>query len=178
MVELAAQRYGTALFELAVENNQVDEMLNEVMHLKDIISEETDFLELISNPKISMDDRKQVIENIFEGRISDYIIGLIDLVIKKNRQSLLLQIFEDFITKINEHKGVVIATVTVCEPLTQVQEEALTKRLETLTKKTISLQQEFDKSLVGGIVIRIGDRIMNYSVKGMLNAMSKEILNS
>lgn len=59
MVELVAQRYGTALFELALENNQIDEMLEEVSHLKNIISEEPEFLGLISNPKISMDDRKK-----------------------------------------------------------------------------------------------------------------------
>lgn len=178
MVELVAQRYGTALFELALESNKVDEMLAEVIHLTDILSEEPEFLELISNPKISMDDRKQIIEDIFKDKISDYTVGLIDLVIKKSRQSLLLQIFEDFISKINEHKGVVVADITVCEPLSQDQEEMLTKRLEALTNKTISLNQQIDTSLVGGIVIRIGDRIMNYSVKGILGAMSKELLHN
>jgi len=177
MVELVAQRYGTALFELALESNQVDEMLTEVAHLKEVLSEEPEFLELISNPKISMDDRKQVIVDVFNGKISDYIVGLIDLVINKNRQNLLLQIFEDFISKVNEHKGVVVADITVCEPLSQEQEKMLIKRLETLTKKTITLSQHIDPSLVGGLVIRIGDRIMNYSVKGMLGAMSKEILH-
>lgn len=178
MVELVAQRYGTALFELALENNQMDVMLDEVVGLKNVLSEEPEFIDLISNPKIAMNDRKKVIEDIFNGKISEYIIGMIDLIIKKNRQNILLQILDDFISKVNEHKGVVIADITVCEPLTQSQQSNLINRLETLTKKTIILKQQVDPSIVGGVVIRIGDRIMNYSVKGMLGAMSKSLLHN
>ncbi|PKM51563.1 MAG: ATP synthase F1 subunit delta [Firmicutes bacterium HGW-Firmicutes-7] len=176
MVELVAQRYGTALFELALEKNQINEMEQEVVALKMILSEETELMELISNPKISLNDRKKVIDEIFKDKISDDLIGLIDLTIHKKRQNVLLHIFEDFISKVNAYKGVVIVDVTVYEPLSKDQESELIGRLETLTKKTIVLKQSVDESLVGGLIIRMGDRIMNHSVKGMIGAMSKQLL--
>ncbi|PKM95318.1 MAG: ATP synthase F1 subunit delta [Firmicutes bacterium HGW-Firmicutes-1] len=176
MVELVAQRYGTALFELALENNQIDEMEQEVVCLKKILSEEKELIELISNPKITLNDRKKVVEDIFKDKISDNLLGLIDLTIHKKRQNMLLQIFEDFLSKVNEHKGVVIVDVTVYTLLSKVQETELIGRLEALTKKTIVLNQKVDKSLVGGLIIRMGDRIMNHSVKGMIGAMSKQLL--
>lgn len=176
MVELVAQRYGTALFELALENNKIDEMEQEVISLKSILSNESELMELISTPKITVNNRKKVIEDIFKGKISDELLGLIDLTIHKKRQNLLPQIFEDFLLKINTHKGVVVVDVTVYTLLSNVQEIDLINKLEKLTKKTVVLKQNVDESIVGGIIIRMGDRIMNHSVKGMIGAMSKQLL--
>lgn len=175
MAELVAQRYGTALFELAVENNQIDKMEEEIKVIQNVIKEEPEFLELISNPKIALEDRRTVIKDVFDGKISDGILGLIDLTILKNRQEFLPQIIEFFIAKVNQHKGLAIVKVTSSTTLTPEQEKQLKDRMEALTKKTIQLQVKTDESLVGGMVVRMGDRIMNYSVKGMLGAMSKAL---
>ncbi len=175
MAELVAQRYGTALFELAVENNQIDKMEEEIKVIQKVLQDEPEFLELISNPKIALNDRRTVLKDVFDGKISDGILGLIDLTILKNRQEFLPQIIEFFIAKANKYKGLEIVKVTSSTVLSAEQEKQLKERMEKLTKKTIVLKLEVDESLVGGMVVRMGDRIMNYSVKGMLGAMSKAL---
>lgn len=179
MVELVvAQRYGTALFQLALEENQIDKMEQDIVLLKDTFANEKDLMGLISNPQIPISERKKIIEEVFSGNVSKDLLGLIDLTIQKKREDILPQIFEDFLSRVNEYKGILIVSVTVFNPLTNEQEKALINKLEKATKKTIQLEQKIDKSLIGGMVIRIGDRILNNSIKGMIENMSKNLLST
>lgn len=179
MVELVvAQRYGTALFQLALEENQIDKMEKDIILLKDTFANEKDLMGLISNPQIPISERKKIIEEVFSGNVSKDLLGLIDLTIQKKREDILPQIFEDFLSRVYEYKGILIVSVTVFNPLTKEQEKALINKLEKATKKTIQLEQKIDKSLIGGMVIRIGDRILNNSIKGMIENMSKNLLST
>lgn len=179
MVELVvAQRYGKALFELALENNQIDEMEADVLFLKNTFKNEKDFKELLSNPQIPINERRKMLNEIFSGRILDDLIGLMDITIQKKRQDILPQIFDDFLSKVNKHKGILIVHATVYNQLTKDQEKALISKLQNVTKKSIQLNQNVDKSLIGGLVLRIGDRIINNSVKGMMEELSKELLSN
>lgn len=178
MAELVAGRYGTALFELAVENNRVDAIKEEVINLKNILSEEKEFVELIKHPRISLEARRKMVEDIFEGKISDELLGLIDLTIQKGRQNFLIEIFEDFLSLVNNYYGIAVVSVTSHTALSDAQKQQLIKKLETITKKTVSIVEYIDETLIGGIVLRMGDRIVDYSIKGMIGKMTKQMLTS
>lgn len=178
MAELVAGRYGTALFELAVENNNVDSIKQEVINLKNILSEEKEFVELIKHPRISMDARRKMVEDVFGGKISDELLGLIDLTIQKGRQNLLLEIFEDFLSQVNTYHGIAVVSITSQTALSDAQKQQLIKKLETITNKKVSLVEYIDETLIGGMMLRMGDRIVDYSIKGMLGRMTKQMLTS
>lgn len=176
MAELVEKRYGIALFELAQESNRVEEMESEVLVLKEILSNEKEFLEILSHPHVSMSNKRNLIEEVFKDQISMELMGLIDLIVQKNRQSLLLPIFEDFMARVREFRGILAVNVTVSQPLSEIERSKLLQRLSEATKKSISLTEHCDNTLIGGMVIRIGDRIVDSSIKGMLSKMSKQML--
>jgi len=175
MVELVAKRYGTALYELAVENNQVEKLEEEVKTVKSIFISEKELLEVLDHPQVNIKDKQKLIEDIFSEKVSKEILGLIDLTIRKNRQNELINIFEYFLEKTNEDKGILIAHITSVEKLNEEEINKLTTRLEELTKKKIEIKQIIDPSIIGGLVIRIKDRIVDYSIKGRLDALSKDL---
>ena len=175
MVELISKRYGTAIYELAVENNNLEKVEKEIKMVIDIFEDEKDLQEVLNHPKVSIGEKIKIIENIFKGKINDDILGLIILTINKSRQNCLVDIFKYCLNKIDEHNGIVSAFVTSAIELKEEQKNAIVKRLEELTKKTITVEYTVDNSLIGGLVIRIGDRIVDNSVKEKIRNMSKEL---
>lgn len=178
MVELIANQYGTALFELALESDQLDHIENEVLQLKSILEQQDDLIYLLNHPQIDMKNKITTIQSIFNGEISDDVLGLIELTIKKGRQNILVEIIDIFLKKGLEYKGIIVVQVTTITTLSEVQKSLIKKKFETITNKTIILEESIDETLIGGIIIRIGDRILDHSIKGRLNELSKQLLTS
>ncbi|MCT4597572.1 MAG: ATP synthase F1 subunit delta [Vallitalea sp.] len=175
MVELVAKRYGSALFELAVETNQVEFFKEQLQWIKDVFHEEKDFTNLLNHPKVIADDKIAMIENVFEGKVSKEILGLLVVSIKKGRASNLLDIIDYCINEIDDYEGNAKAYVTSATSLTDKQIDDIKKRLEETTSKKIILKLNVDESLIGGLIIRIGDRIVDNSIRGKIEAISKEL---
>jgi F-type H+-transporting ATPase subunit delta len=175
MVELVAKRYGSALFELAVETNQVEFFKEQLQWIKDVFHEEKDFTNLLNHPKVIANDKIAMIENVFEGKVSKEILGLLVVSIKKGRASNLLDIINYCINEIDDYEGNAKAYVTSAISLTDKQIDDIKKRLEETTSKKIILKLNVDESLIGGLIIRIGDRIVDNSIRGKIEAISKEL---
>lgn len=175
MVELIAKRYGTALYELAVETNQVVFFKEQLQWMKQVFHDEKDFTNLLNHPKVIADDKIAMVENVFEGKISKEILGLLVVSINKGRASNLLDIIDYCINEINNFEGNAKAYVTSSTSLSDKQVEDIKKRLEETTNKKIILKLNVDESLIGGLIIRIGDRIVDNSIRGKIEAISKEL---
>lgn len=177
MAELIQKRYGTALFELAVENNLIEQIEKEVLQLKVILTEEKELLEILSHPQISMSNKKKLIEDVFKDQISDELMGLIHVTIQKGRQGFLVRIMDDFIGKVNDYHGILTVDVHVSQMLSEMQRNQLVEKLEGITQKTVLLKEHLDETLIGGMVVRIGDRIVDTSVKARISKMSRLMMN-
>jgi F-type H+-transporting ATPase subunit delta len=175
MVELIAKRYGTAIYQLAVEKDQIDIVANEIASIKTVLETEEDFVKILNHPKIVVEEKIALVESIFKGKVSDDVMGLIVLTIVKGRQSHLVDIIKYCEDAIDEHNNIVSAFVTSTEKLDKPHKKQLNQRLETLTGKSVNMSYDVDKSLIGGMIIRIGDRILDSSIKGKLANMSKAL---
>ncbi|GMQ57693.1 F0F1 ATP synthase subunit delta [Vallitalea sediminicola] len=175
MAELIAKRYGTALFELAVETNQVNLVGEQLEFIKEIILTEKDFMGLLNHPKVVVENKIAMVEDIFEGKIIKEILGLLVIAIKKGRANNLLKIINYCLDEIDALKGNAKAYVSSAQELTDEQLDSIRNRLEETTKKKIILVTSVDENLIGGLVIRIGDRIIDNSIKGKIEAISKEL---
>ena len=177
MAKLISKTYGDALFELAVEEGKVDVLLEETRQLQKVLSENIEFGRLMNHPKIIKEEKIQVAKNVFEGRISDELLGLLTIVIAKDRYKDIDTILDYFIGEVKKYQGIGIATVTTAVPLKEAQCKKIEQKLLDTTEYTeMEMHYNLDASLIGGMTIRIGDRVVDCSIKTKLNELQKELL--
>ena len=176
MAKLVAKVYGDALFAAAVEAGRMDEMYEEICELRKILGDNEELQKLLDNPKIIREEKESIIENVFRGRISNEIVELMKLMIAKGRYSQIESVFDYVIGLVKEEKKIGIAYVISALPLTGTQKANIIKRLLDTTKyEEFEMNYSVDKSLIGGVVIRIGDRVVDSSIKTKLYELSKDL---
>lgn len=176
MAKLVANSYGNALFELALEKNSIEDMLQEVICIQNVFKENADFRKFLSHPQISKEEKISVIENVFKGKADDDIVGLLVMIIKKDRYNEIDAILSYFINRVKEHKHIGIASVTSAVELNDEQKKNIVDRLIELTDyKEFEISYIVDKDILGGLIIRIGDRVVDSSLKSKLNSMAQEL---
>lgn len=177
MAKLAAKTYGDSLFELALEEGKVELFLEEAGFVLQVLTENEDLVKLMTHPKISKEEKEKVVENIFKSNISDEMTGFLVIVIKKGRFKEMKAILSYFIARVKEYKKIGVAFVTTAVELRQEQKEALVKRLlETTEYETMEMNYSVDPSLLGGMTVRIGDRVVDSSIKHKLNDLTRDLL--
>ncbi len=177
MAKLISKTYGDALFELAVEEDKVDALLEEIGQLQQVLSENEEFGRLMNHPKIIKEEKIQVAKNVFGGRLSDELLGFLIIIISKDRYRDIDAILDYFIAEVKQYKGIGVATVTTAVPLREEQCRKIERRLLDTTSYTkMEMNYLLDKSLIGGMVIRIGDRVVDSSISTKLNELQKELL--
>ena len=177
MAKLISKTYGDALFELAVEQDKVDALLEEIEQLRQVLSENEEFGRLMNHPKIIKEEKIQVAKNVFEGRMSSELLGFVTIIISKDRYKDIDAILDYFIAEVKQYKGIGVATVTTAVPLRLEQRRKIEQRLlDTTSYKKMEMNYLLDKSLIGGMVIRIGDRVVDSSIKSKLDALQKKLM--
>ena len=161
MAKLVSKTYGDALFELAVESNQLDELLGQVREVSRILAENGELTKLMNHPKIVKEEKIEILEQIFKGRISGELLGLMRMLVAKNHYGEMESVFSYFIQQVKEYKNIGTAYVTSAFPLSASQKEQIQARLLATTKYvSFEIHYAVDASLIGGMVIRIGDRVV------------------
>ncbi len=166
MAKLVSKVYGDALFEEAIEKQKLDTVFEEVKGLRLIWKENPELAELLDNPKIVKEEKTGIIQNIFAGRVSDDLMGFLTVIVEKGRQKDIPAICDYFITIVKEYKKIGVAHVVSAIELKEEQKAALVKRLlETTQYVEFEMEYQVDPSIIGGLVIRIGDRVVDSSIK-------------
>ncbi|MCM1386554.1 MAG: F0F1 ATP synthase subunit delta [Bacillus sp. (in: Bacteria)] len=177
MAKLISKTYGDALFELAVEENKVDSLLEEIEQLQKVLKENDEFGKLMTHPKINKEEKLQVVTNVFKGRISDELLGFITIIISKDRYQEIDEILEYFLAEVKKYKGIGVATVTTAVPLREEQcKQIEQKLLDTTDYRSMEMNYKLDAALIGGMVIRIGDRVVDSSISTKLSELQKDLL--
>lgn len=165
------------MFELAVEENKVDELYEEIQQLQDILKKNDEFGKLMEHPKIIKEEKLKVLDNVFKGKLSDELLGFMTIIISKDRYQEMDDILEYFIMEVKKYKGIGVATVTTAVPLRDEQRAKIERRLLDTTKyKSMEMHYKQDAALIGGMVVRIGDRVVDSSIKTKLNEMQRDLL--
>lgn len=177
MAKLVSKTYGEALFELAIEENKLDVFMDEVKTLLQLMEENPEFSKLMNHPKIDKDEKLAVIEAVFGGRMDKELTVFLRLLIIKDRYAQVEEVFAYFLDLGKKEKGIGVAFVTSAVPLSQAQKADMEKRLlETTSYKEMEMNFVIDPSLIGGLVIRIGDRVVDSSVKTKLSELTKQLM--
>ncbi len=177
MAKLVSQTYGEALFEVAMEEQKTDIFLEEALVFLTTLEQNPELDKLMKHPKISKLEKEQVMDNVFKNQVSDEMLGFVKLVVKKERYNELPKIFRYLVDRIKEEKKIGIAYVTTAVELSDAKKQNVENRLlQTTQYKTMEMHYAVDESLIGGMVIRIKDRVVDSSVRTKLEEMKKQLL--
>ncbi len=177
MAKLVAKTYGDALFEVALEDGILETLTKEVKTMHQILKENKDLSQMISHPKVSKKEKIQVLERIFKGRFSDTLVGFLILVVEKGRYTEVPAIFKHYMDRVREHMKIGVVWVTSAYPLAKKQQDKIEKRLlDTTQYKMLEMHFAVDESILGGLIIRIKDRVVDNSLKSQLKEMTKVLI--
>lgn len=179
MAKLVSKTYGEALYDAAMESGEgkAVEWMEEIRCINEILNQNPQFDGLMKHPGIPKQEKLQIVENIFKGRVSDELAGLLEVVVSKERYGDLPAIFEYFTERVKEQQKIGVAFVTTAAPLDAGRKSAVeSKLLETAGYKKVEMQYSVDPSIIGGMIIRIGDRVVDSSIRTKLDGLTKQLL--
>ena len=179
MAKLVSKTYGEALYEVAMESGEdkAIQLMEEIKGLMAILDENPDFDRLMKHPGIAKQEKLKVLENVFQGRVSNELEGFLNIVVSKERYSELPAIFAYFIDRVKEQLKIGVAYVISAVELSESQKEAVrAKLLETTEYQEIELKFQVDSAIIGGMIIRINDRVVDSSIRTKLDGLTKQLL--
>ncbi len=177
MAKLVSKTYGDALFEVAKEADRIDELYEEARGILGVLKENEDLIRLMTHPQIAKEDKAASLEAIFSDKVSGEMIGLMRMLAKKDHFGEVRDVFAYFIDMVKEYRHIGTAYVTSAMDLSDAQKSAIEKKLlETTEYVEFEMHYKTDLSLIGGLVIRIGDRVVDSSIRTKLDTLSGELL--
>ena len=169
MISGVAGRYATALFELAKEQKAVAATAKALAGLSKAISESADLRRLLSSPVFKSDTQMAAIDALAkQGKLSDLPLNFVKLMCENRRLAALPDAITAFQALVAQDKGEVVAEVTSAEKLSAAQLNDLTAALKTRVGKDVQLLSKIDKSLLGGLTVKIGSTLIDNSLKTKL----------
>lgn len=175
MYEYLDRRYALALYEVAKEKNKVDEYINDLREICDLIENNKDFYEVVKHPQISTKNKKRTFINIFKGKIDEELLSFLLILIEKDRILYLREKLNEMEKIDLERKNILSAVVKTAVPLLESEISNLQEKLEKQYNKKIIMATEIDKSLLGGVYVRVGNDVIDGTIKSKLEEM-KDIM--
>ena len=179
MAKLVSQTYGEALFGVAMESGgeKAAGLMEEIACVREILTQNPKFDVLMRHPGIPKQEKLQVMDHVFRGHVSEELANFLEIVVSKERYGDLGDIFAYFTDLVKEQQKIGIAYVTSAVPLTDSQKAAVEGRLlETSQYCKMEMHYSVDPSVIGGMIIRIGVRVVDSSIRTKLEAMTRQLL--
>ncbi|MEG0381151.1 MAG: F0F1 ATP synthase subunit delta [Kurthia sp.] len=171
-----ANRYAQALFELAQEKNILSEVGSDLKELTKVMKETPELLALLSAPKFTIEKKKQIVAEVFAGVTSE-VLHTLQLLIEKNRVNEAANLAEAYTLLAANAQGTAEATVYSTRALTAEESVSIsTAFAKRVGKNSLTITNEIDPSLLGGIRIQIGNHIYDSSVVSKLERLKRELI--
>ncbi|PKR83206.1 F0F1 ATP synthase subunit delta [Heyndrickxia camelliae] len=172
-----AKRYALALFQLAKENNQLDQYENELREVKKALADNDNFKNLLKLPKLPSEKKKEILKEVFS-KTSTYVLNTLMLLCDAHREEEMEAVAASFIELVNEERGIAEAVVYSIRPLTASESEAISSAFAKKVGKTsLNIENVIDSNILGGVKVRIGNRIFDGSLQGKLNRLKRDLIS-
>ena len=167
-----ASRYARAIFDLMLESNEVAELENNVESLSDALGNSQELRDLIASPLYTRDDQKAAIVAIGNKmKLLANLTNTLALMASKRRLFVMASFLRQLKILIAEHKGEITADVVSAKSLTQGQSDKLAEAIKERVGKEIKINASVDESIIGGIVIKVGSKMIDTSIRSKLNSL-------
>ncbi|MEQ8346616.1 MAG: F0F1 ATP synthase subunit delta [Sneathiellaceae bacterium] len=162
-------RYATALFELAVDNGQLDAVASDLAGIEKMLAESEDMVRLIRSPLLGREDQARGIAAVLERAGCGELVSRFAGVLAQNRRLFVLpKAILDFRTLLARHRGETIAEVISATPLADAQLEQIRKSLSQAAGRDVVMNTKVDEALIGGLVVKLGSRMIDGSIRSKL----------
>ncbi|MGI6225641.1 MAG: F0F1 ATP synthase subunit delta [Peptococcales bacterium] len=172
-----SKRYAQALLQIAQEKNAIDIYEKEINEILAGINADEHFKNIWFSERITTYDKREVILKVFQGKVSQIIINFLMVLIDKNREAILPEIFEEYKKLADITRNIIDAEVRSAVNLTDKDYNELVAKLSAMSGKNVRLRVVIDPTLIGGLVVRIGDKVIDGSVVKRLAIMQKNLKN-
>jgi F-type H+-transporting ATPase subunit delta len=169
-----ARRYAQAVFEIALEKNELEQWRSDLQKFVDAVSDEA-FLAVLESPKIKFEDKSRLLSRL--GGIDPLVLNLVRLLIARGGVNMLPEIAAEYRRMLDEYHGIQTAEVVTAVPLDKKDKEKLAKNLGAMMDKKVVLQAEVAPEIIGGIVARVGGKLLDGSTRTKLLALKKELIS-
>ena len=174
--DTAARRYAEAAFEVATRDGTLERWRTD-LDLAASLAGDQRSLDVLANPAIPIERRGKALDDLLGDRVSGQTANLIRLLLRRGRIEDLPRVAAEYRRLDDARQGITHATATSASELTQDEIRELTARLEQSTGGRIALDVEVDPSLLGGLVVRVGDRLIDGSVRGRLERLRNQLIS-
>ena len=167
-----ASRYAKAIFDLVLESDEVAELENDVESLSDALDKSQELRDLIASPLYTRDDQKAAIVAIgTKMKLLANLNNTLALMASKRRLFVMGSFLRQLKILIAEHKGEITADVMSAKSLTKEQSDKLAKAIKERVGKEIKINASVDESIIGGIVVKVGSKMIDTSIRSKLNSL-------
>jgi len=167
-----AGRYAKALFDLATEQNQRDQVAADLGRLKAMLDDSADLMRLVKSPAFSREEQGRAMQQVLErAGLGELTRRFIAVVARNRRLFALPRMIDAFAALVAEAKGEISATVTSAAPLSDAQLAQIRDTLATRAKRSVAVTATVDPALIGGLVVRLGSRMIDSSIRTKLQML-------
>jgi F-type H+-transporting ATPase subunit delta len=170
-----AGKYGTALFRTAKRVDQVERISHDLEVISELLRKNLSLKNFLESPQILEKEKKELISTTLKNRVSEALFSFLMLVVSKHRIQYLLPMASEFGRLVKEDQGIVEARVIAARIIDQKLVEEIRGELEKSTDKKVEIKMEIDPDLIGGIVIILGDKIIDRSIRYQLNQLKEQM---
>ncbi|WP_126428849.1 F0F1 ATP synthase subunit delta [Brevibacillus marinus] len=170
-----AKRYARALFEVVKERGKIDAVEAELKLASATLSSNQELAKVMAHPQVSAEEKKRLVDDLFRAHLSEESRNLLMLLIENGRQSQLNEITNAYVALANEERGIVDALVTTAKPLSEAEQAQIAEQFGKVLQRTVRLETVVNPAILGGVVVKIGDRLYDGSLKSKLERFAHQV---
>jgi F-type H+-transporting ATPase subunit delta len=172
-IEVASKRYAQAAFDIARETNDFDRWSADLQAIAELVAQ-PGVVDILGSSRVPSEAKGRLLQSGLAG-IGPLALNLAHLLVEKRRIALAEQVRAEYQRLLDEHRGVAQATVLTAVPLSEDERQAVVRRLQELTGKEIVLETQVDPEILGGLVARVGDRLIDGSTRSQLLKLRRRL---
>ncbi|HAV10101.1 MAG TPA: hypothetical protein DCX22_00545 [Dehalococcoidia bacterium] len=171
---ISIKRYVQAIYEIARDANAYDVWKTNLKRIVEL-AQDSEFSDLMENPKIPFDLKAKLAEQKL-GKVSPSILNLVYVLISKDKLKYIDQISKEYEMLLDEYNGIRHAEVTTATPIDDAEMKSISNKLESFIGGKVTIHARVDPALIGGTVIRIGDSLIDGSIRNRLDSLKRELI--
>ena len=171
-----SKRYSQAVFEIALEKQELDSWQSDLRKIASL-SQDATFIALLQSPRLRFEDKAKLLAELLSD-INPLALNLVYLLVDRGRLDTAGEIADEYQQLVDSYRGIEQAEVTTAMPLSDEDRLKLARRLGAVVGKEVVLKSEVDSSLIGGIVVRIGGKLVDGSTRSQLQALKRELVGA
>ncbi|SFX63296.1 F-type H+-transporting ATPase subunit delta [Thermoactinomyces sp. DSM 45891] len=164
---IIAKRYASALYQAANEKDLVDEVDRDLQLISEALMKTPEFVTLLQSPKIALEEKKELISSVFN-QVQPITKNFLHVLVEARREEALAEISKEFTKLADDAKGVLEVIVTSASTLEDAERDGVTDAFTKILGRQVRIEEKVDRSLLGGLVVQVGDRLYDGSVKNKL----------